>query len=96
MFVDKNGVCVDVIMDGNVMFNCSNYGCLYEYYFNVVFWDILIKLCNWMGIFLDDKYIQYCVDECYYSNCVVFDQCWDYFMGYYEIFQLIVYYDLCD
>lgn len=96
MPVDKNGVRADAIMDGNATFNRSNYGRLYEHYFNAASRDILIKLRNWIGIVPEDKYTQHRVEECYHSNRGVFDQCWDYLMGYYEILQPIVYYELKD
>lgn len=85
MPIDKNGVRADAIMDGGATVNRSNYGRMYEHYFNAASRDILIRMRHAFGITPTDITTQHKVEDIYNNNHQLFDQMYHYLMGYYEI-----------
>ena len=94
--MDKNGRRADMVMDGGATINRSNYGRFYEHYFNAVSFEVLLKLRRTFGILPTDKTGEFKIRDVYHSNPALFQEMYDYVMGWYEIVSPFNYQNLKD
>lgn len=85
MPVDMEGNRADIVMDGFSTINRMNFGRLYEQYFNAASRDTAKKIRAMIGIQQGDVHAHAKVEDIFYSNRNLFDQCYNFLMGYYEI-----------
>jgi hypothetical protein len=91
MPVDADGVRADIVMDANSTISRMNVGRLYEQYFNSASMAILARLRQIAGIPKEEKHIKARVIELAENQPLIFDQAYDYLLGYYKIVSPIQY-----
>lgn len=91
MPVDEAGNRADIVMDGNSTINRMNVGRLYELYINASRRDVLKHICNRIGITHKSIHAQTQVEEVFYNNKQLFDECYNYLLGFYSIINTKMY-----
>ncbi len=85
MPVDADGNIADIVMDPNSTVSRMNLGRKYEHYINAHSRDVAKVIRGLFNLAEGDKKALQHVQEIEASNRAVFNQAWEYLMGYYEI-----------
>lgn len=85
MPVDDAGNRADYIMDPNSRINRMNLGGLYEQYINAASRDVGKHIRSMLGIAKGDKQALDKVSSIFEQNNVLFQQAWQYLLGYYKL-----------
>lgn len=85
MPIDEEGNRADIVMDSNSTINRMNIGRLYELYINASRRDVRKAICKKIGIAPKSIHALTQVEEVFYSNKPLFDECYNYLLGFYSI-----------
>jgi hypothetical protein len=85
MPMDADGNRADIVMDPNSTVSRMNLSRIYEQYINAHSRDVSKQIRHWFGIGEHDRETIHKVQTIERQNKAVFDQAWNYLLGYYEI-----------
>lgn len=85
MPVDADGNRADVVMDGNSTISRMNPARMFEQFINAASRDVRKHLIKLFNVNPDDKHLNHQITEIFNNNRALFDDAYQYLMGYYKI-----------